>query len=95
MTPAAAGGGSSCELPSIVPGPTGFLRFGVSAILSQPEVKTYRYVWGPRFRVRGLPVLDRKGEICRLLVRGSMNSALVEFADGYQAVVSRHALRRA
>jgi len=54
----------------------------------------YRYCWGPRFRVLGLPVLDRKGHECRVLVRGAMNSALVEFDDGYQAVVSRNALRR-
>ena len=55
---------------------------------------TYRYVWGPRFRVPGMPVLDRKGQTCRLLARGRMNSALVEFEDGYLAVVSRNALRR-
>lgn len=42
-----------------------------------------------------MPVLDRKGELCRILVRGAMNSALVEFADGELAVVSRNALRRA
>lgn len=55
---------------------------------------TYRYSWGPRFVVPGLPVLSRKGEACRMLARGAMNSALVEFEDGYQAIVSRNALRR-
>lgn len=55
---------------------------------------TYRYAWGPRFRVPGLPVLDRKGQICRLLVRGAMNSALVEFEDGIRYVISRNALRK-
>ncbi len=55
----------------------------------------YRYCWGPRFRVPGLDVLDRKGQECLVLARGAMNSALVEFDDGYQAVVSRNALRRA
>jgi len=55
----------------------------------------YLYSWGPRFRVPGIPVLDRKGQHCRVLVRGKrMNSCLVEFEDGYQAVVSRNALRR-
>jgi len=54
----------------------------------------YRYAWGPRFRVPGLPVLDRKGQPCRILVRGAMNSALIEFEDGAQFVVSRNALRR-
>ena len=52
---------------------------------------THRYVWGPRFTV---PVLSRKGEPCRIVARGEMNSALVEFADGERAVVSRNALRR-
>ena len=55
---------------------------------------TYRYCWGPRFRVPGLPVLDRKGALCRVVARGAMNSALVEFQDGEIAVISRNALRR-
>jgi hypothetical protein len=54
----------------------------------------YRYGCGPRFRVPGLPVLDRKGALCRVLVRGAMNSALIEFEDGEWAIVSRNALRR-
>lgn len=55
----------------------------------------YRYVWGPRFRVPGWPVLDRKGQLCKVLARGEMNSALIEFEDGFLAVVSRNALRKA
>jgi len=55
----------------------------------------YRYAWGPRFRIPGLPVLDRKGELCRVIVRAkTMNSALVEFEDGERYVISRNALRR-
>jgi len=54
----------------------------------------YRYAWAPRFRVPGMPVLDRKGAVCRLIARGAMNSALVEFEDGAVHVVSRNALRR-
>lgn len=54
----------------------------------------YRYAWGPRFKVPGLPVLSRKGETCIVLARGAMNSALVEFEDGCQAVISRNALRK-
>lgn len=57
-------------------------------------MKRYVYSWGPRFRVPGLPVLDRKGQSCIVLVRGAMNSALVEFEDGERHVVSRNALRR-
>jgi len=55
---------------------------------------TYRYTWGPRLIIPGLPVLSRKGETCRLIARGAMNSALVESEDGYRAIVSRNALRR-
>jgi hypothetical protein len=55
---------------------------------------THIYAWGPRFVIPGIPVLDRKGQPCRIIARGRMNSALVEFADGEQFVVSRNALRR-
>ncbi len=50
----------------------------------------YVYFW----RAKGLRTLDRKGQRCRVLVRGKMNSALIEFADGFRAVVSRNALRK-
>jgi hypothetical protein len=36
----------------------------------------------------------RKGQPCRVLVRGSMNSCLVEFADGFRMVTSRNSLKR-
>lgn len=49
----------------------------------------YPYLWHWRLR---LP--DRKGQRCRVVCRGTMNSALVEFADGFRAVVSRNALRK-
>jgi hypothetical protein len=56
--------------------------------------------WGPsRGARRGTPprVFDRcrKGERCRVLARGAMNSCLLEFADGYRTVTSRNGLRRA
>jgi len=47
------------------------------------------HVWFWRSR---LP--ERKGQECRVLVRGRMNSILVEFADGYRVVTSRYAVRR-
>jgi hypothetical protein len=37
----------------------------------------------------------RKGERCRVTARGSMNSCLVEFADGYRMVTSRNAIKKA
>ena len=47
-------------------------------------------VWHWRSR---LP--ERKGQRCRVLVRGALNSVLVEFEDGQRVVTSRYAVRRA
>ena len=52
---------------------------------------SYPYVWA--WGVRPLP--SRKGDRCRVVCRGTMNSALVEFEDGYQVVTSRNGLRKA
>jgi hypothetical protein len=50
----------------------------------------YPYRWRVRAR---LP--DRFGQRCRVVVRGSMNSALVEFErDGFRVVTSRNYMRR-
>lgn len=48
---------------------------------------THTWFWRTR-----LP--ERFGEPCRVLVRGRMNSILVEFDDGYKVVTSRHAVRK-
>ncbi|HEV2131804.1 MAG TPA: hypothetical protein VGR27_11905 [Longimicrobiaceae bacterium] len=37
----------------------------------------------------------RKGERCRVLARGRMNTILVEFLDGFRVTTSRHAVRKA
>jgi hypothetical protein len=37
---------------------------------------------------------ERKGQPCRVLVRGKMNSILVEFEDGFKVVTSRYAVRK-
>jgi hypothetical protein len=37
---------------------------------------------------------ERKGQTCRVLARGKMNSILVEFEDGYKVITSRYAVRR-
>ena len=50
----------------------------------------YIYRWGVRYP----RTLDRKGQACRVIARGRMNSALVEFEDGFRAVVSRNALMK-
>jgi predicted SprT family Zn-dependent metalloprotease len=49
----------------------------------------YPYTWRVKTR---LP--ERKGSPCRVLARGRMNSALVEFTDGYRVVTSRNYLRK-
>jgi hypothetical protein len=47
-------------------------------------VTTYRYHWNR---------MGRKGQLCKVLARGTMNSCMVEFEDGYLAITSRNALR--
>ncbi len=58
----------------------------------------YPLVW----RVRARPLFagsarlgDRYGQRCRVLVSGALNSVLVEFADGYRVITSRHYVRAA
>ena len=36
----------------------------------------------------------RKGQPCRIVARGTLNSILVEFADGTRMVTSGNAIRR-
>ena len=48
------------------------------------------HVWYWRSR---LP--HRKGERCRVVARGKMNSVLVEFGDGERVITSRYAVRKA
>jgi len=37
---------------------------------------------------------DRFGQGCRVIARGKLNSALVEFEDGYRVITSRYAVRK-
>ena len=48
----------------------------------------FPYVWFWRVK-HG----DRKGQPCRVLIRSTMNSVLVEFDDGFRTVTSRYAVR--
>lgn len=56
-------------------------------------MQLYVYCWA---QYMGMPVCggDRKGQKCRVLVRGKRNSCLVEFEDGAQFVTSRNALKK-
>lgn len=47
--------------------------------------RTYIYRWDRH---------GRKGQRCRLIARGKMNSICVEFADGYRMITSGNAIRR-
>lgn len=38
--------------------------------------------------------MGRKGQFCRVIARGKMNSCRVEFENGFQAITSRNALRK-
>lgn len=39
--------------------------------------------------------MGRKGQPCNVTARGSMNSCLVVFSDGFSMVTSRNAIRKA
>lgn len=49
----------------------------------------FDFIWFWRTR---LP--ERKGQSCRVIARGSMNSILDEFKDGQKVVTSRFAVRQ-
>jgi hypothetical protein len=38
--------------------------------------------------------MGRKGQFCKVIARGKMNSCWVEFEDGFAAITSRNALRK-
>jgi hypothetical protein len=50
---------------------------------------TYPYRWRVHTR---LP--ERFGQLCRVLVRGGMNSCAVEFEDGFKVITSRWYVRK-
>ena len=47
----------------------------------------YTWFWHSRLS-------ERKGQPCRILTRGRMNSILVEFEDGFKVITSRYAVRK-
>ena len=50
----------------------------------------YTYCWANNPKRRGM-----KGRLCRVLKRGTMNSAMIEFIDnGQREIVSRNSLRK-
>lgn len=61
-------------------------RAAVTSSSSNGAMTVYLYAWNR---------CGRKGQRCRVLARGKMNSCLLEFEDGWRMVTSRNALRRA
>ena len=61
--------------------------FGIQRENSDPGPFTHIWFWKSR-----LP--ERKGQPCRVIARGRMNSILVEFGDGMKVVASRYAVRK-
>ena len=57
------------------------------ATMQHPVIDDFPYVY--RWDRQG-----RKGQFCKVLARGTMNSCLVEFEDGYRMVTSRNAIRK-
>ena len=53
----------------------------------------FDHLW--RWRPAAHRPVARKGQPCRVVARGAMNSVLVEFEDGYRVLTSRYAVRRA
>lgn len=49
----------------------------------------YYYAWGNNAKRATL-----KGRRLRVIARGSMNSAMVEFENGQREIISRNALRK-
>lgn len=61
---------------------------------ASPEAYPYVWAWRDQPPKRGFD-RDRRGEPCRVLVRSrTMNSALIEFSDGYRTITSRSGLRK-
>ncbi|GID32661.1 hypothetical protein Abr02nite_76440 [Paractinoplanes brasiliensis] len=65
----------------------------------------FPYVWTWRWRTLNYPgvrarvpwfgdSIDRTGRRCRVITRGTGNTALLEFEDGYRVITSRAGLRR-
>lgn len=52
----------------------------------QPPATLYVFRWDR---------MGRKGQTCKVIARGTMNSCLLEFSDGFRMVTSRNALRKA
>ncbi len=62
---------------------------GTGSPIGDRHGENWTHVW--RWKVRRP---DRKGQRCRVLARGALNSCLVEFEDGEKVITSRYAVRK-
>ena len=51
-----------------------------------PREQSYVYRWDRH---------GRKGRVCKVTARGTLNSCCVQFGDGFRMVTSRNAIKRA
>ncbi|MGC1780884.1 MAG: hypothetical protein WA708_00020 [Acidobacteriaceae bacterium] len=65
------------------------VRFDPGAVIGPEMIDLPDYPYVYRWNRMG-----RKGQFCRVIARGAMNSCQVEFEDGFQAITSRNALRK-
>jgi hypothetical protein len=76
-------------------GKTGLMTgIGPAVAIAIAVENQYVFRWA---KCLGMPVLGgtRKNQLCKVLARGKLNSCLIQFPDGLQAVTSRNALRKA
>lgn len=65
------------------------IRFDPGAVMGPEMIHFPEYPYIYRWNR-----MERKGQFCRVIARGKMNSCQVEFEDGFQAITSRNALRK-
>jgi len=61
--------------------------------MTSPDAANQQKPFDRYWRVRRtLP--HRYGKPCRILIRGKMNSCMIEFQDGYRTITSRWSVRK-
>ena len=88
---------SSCDPSQALASAAQAQALDVATGQAPSTVSQYPYVWAWKGHdtEQQRCCLRRQGQRCRVLVRGAMNSALIEFEDGFRTVTSRNGLRRA
>lgn len=77
----------ACSGFAVTPG-----KMGGSCEIRKPLTQTVSSMTNIWYWKSRLP--ERKGQTCKILAFGKMNSILVEFQDGYKVITSRYAVRK-